>query len=267
MGIKYIKDKTGKFQGSVSDGSSVPASVKKIPSKAASDSRDDERSYRRGNKPSFPVEQIEAFYEKLEAQRAAERRLRLIEESYLQGFEDYPDDAVEDFTEEGFCGSYDSREVKTYGAAYMLNEESGEFEASVSSHWFGNPVDIAEKNFTSEKEAQAWCMNELNRSTKLLRKFRDLYTKDHDGLTTSIEKTLEARGLGDLVDADLKRAFQSDEGMTVADANIKIDYRRYPFGPGVHVEKTVDGETLRFEFYNADPDKCVLFGLFAAVHE
>lgn len=166
MGKKYLKSKDGKFQGSVSDGKSVPtSSAGKLPFKPTAD-----------NSPQQEYQRITDLY-------AAKMR------------DASGDEAARDI-------QVDAWRAETAGSSLFLNEHidtvsgsvsetpEGRFLASVDVTYVDREATVDSQVFDNPYEAEAWVQNEVNTRANDLHDFQQAYSYDPAGVESMAEKLL-----------------------------------------------------------------------------
>lgn len=166
MAKKYIKSKDGKFQGSVSDGKSVPTSVPgKLPSKPSiTDS------------PQGDYKRISDLYASKVRNSGGEQ-------------------AANDLSAEAWRG-------ETGGASLFVNERidtisgtvsetpGGRFLGSVDVTYVDRESTIATEVFDNPYDAESWVAGEVNTRAEELYEFQQAYAYDPVGMDSMADKVL-----------------------------------------------------------------------------
>jgi hypothetical protein len=272
MAKKYIKGKDGKFKGSLPDPTMLPQPPvsNSLPPLPPATPAAPSGSYEASISRIHDAELIERFYANLAAERyeAAE-----VNPEYLTipKVDDTYRDAYMEYEEDDYCMTVMSKKFKSLGGA-VIQDDNDEtvYNAEVSSTYFGPFVGLASKQFPSIQAAKPWLIEETNKRSIVLAKFKEVYESDEIGLQKTIETKLVEIGREDLVPLD-HRMFSRDEGLEVNGSKVKIDYTMYPLGNvGIQIEKRDKAhpdETEAHVHYYKEGNKAVLFGLFVALSE
>jgi hypothetical protein len=269
MARKYIKDKQGRFQGSVPDKKAIPTPVSQLPQKMAQPASETSSQ----NSPrAWDVDAIKSFYESREKAHEAERQEGVrglpANPSYLQGLENYPDDIRLKHHEEDYYGRYEAKSVKGYAGEYILEDDESKFRAHVGPESQMATEECGETAFfATEEEASEWCQARLSERTRKLRKFKDIQDNNPEELQATLDKTLEAHGKVALLYEDGMQAMQRPGGVSLNGATIEIDSTASPFTNTVTVSRERNGRVEVDSYQSNDATKCATFGIFVALHD